>query len=122
MITGIGTDIVEIIRIKNAIKKRNFLSKIFTDNEIEYFRGKNMKPETIAGYFTVKESVSKALGCGFRKIKFKDIEIIKDSYGKPGVQLYNNAKKIADENKIIQIHVSISHSDDYAVSTVILES
>ena len=66
-ILDIGVDIVEIDRIKEALtKNERFLNKLFTKNEIEYFKSKNFKVETIAGNFAAKEAISKAIGTGIR--------------------------------------------------------
>ncbi|MCX7905065.1 MAG: holo-ACP synthase, partial [Caloramator sp.] len=68
MIVGIGTDIIEIERIKRAIERnRLFINKIYTENEIEYLKNKNT--ESYAGYFCAKEAVAKALGTGISGFK-----------------------------------------------------
>lgn len=122
MIIGIGTDIVEIERIKNAMNRKNgFLKKIFTEQEIEYLKRRNMRPEYVAGRFAAKEAVSKALGTGFRGFEFKDIVIEKTALGKPIVTLKGKAKKIAQKNGNHKIHLSISHTNNNAVAYAILE-
>ncbi|KXZ40518.1 holo-[acyl-carrier protein] synthase [Alkalithermobacter thermoalcaliphilus JW-YL-7 = DSM 7308] len=121
MIFGIGIDIVEIERIEKAIEKNSkFLSRIFTDREIDYFKSKNFKIDTIAGNFAAKEAVSKAFGTGVRNFKFKDIEILRDNLGKPEVKVYNNLYELSKNSKIYKIMVSISHSKKYAVANAIL--
>ena len=117
MIKGIGIDIIEIDRIKEAITKNSkFMDRIFTINEREAFKKKNHSPQTIAGYFAAKEAVSKALGTGIRNMRWKDIEITNDSLGKPCVTLYNNAKNLAYSMSIEKILVSISHSRENAIA------
>ena len=120
MVLGIGTDIIEIDRIKEAIKRENFMLKCFTEEEILRFPIK--KVESIAGNFAAKESVSKALGTGFVKFDLKDIEILRDDRGKPFVNLYNNAKNEAANKNIKHIEVSISHCEKYAVAFVVASS
>lgn len=120
MICGTGIDIIEIDRIKRAVERHpNFLNKHFTEVENLYFMSKKNSPQSISGYFAAKEAVSKALGTGFRSFRFIDIEIEKDSLNKPFVNLYGNAKKIAQEKHIGNIHLSISHSREYAVAHAI---
>ncbi|SCI36826.1 MULTISPECIES: holo-ACP synthase [unclassified Romboutsia] len=120
-ILGIGVDIVEIDRIKEAIDKNDkFLDRLFTDKEIEYFKSKNLKMETIAGNFSAKEAVSKSIGTGIRNFKFKDIEIVRDSLGKPIVKTYNNLQQICIDYNVLEIKVSISHSEKYAVANAIV--
>lgn len=117
-ILGIGIDIVEINRINKAISRNNkFLGRIFTDLEIEYFKQKNYRVETIAGNFCAKEAIAKALGSGIRGFDFKDIEILRDSLGKPTVKLYN---KLYEISKNSQIYVSISHCKEYATANAFI--
>lgn len=120
-ILDIGVDIVEIDRIKDAIDKNDrFLYRLFTDAEIDYFKTKNFKIETIAGNFTAKEAISKAIGTGIRNFNIKDIEVIRNSLGKPIVKTYNNLKQICIDYNILEIKVSISHSEKYAVANAIV--
>lgn len=123
MIKGIGIDIVEVGRIKKAIEKNDrFLSRLFTDCEISLYMSKGSKFTTIAGSFASKEAVSKALGTGFRNIKWKDIEILNDKMGKPYVKLHNNAKDIAYSQDISEILITISHTRYNAVAQAIATS
>ena len=120
MIKGIGIDIIEISRIKQAMGKSDkFIDKIFTSGEKKIFEGKNYSPQTIAGHFAAKEAVSKALGTGIKNISWRDIEILKDSLGKPCVILHNNAKNLAYSMNIDKIFVSISHSRENAIAQAV---
>ena len=115
MIRGIGTDIVEIKRIKKAMESNGrFLEKIFTNTELEYLKSRNLRAEYVAGRFAAKEAVSKALGTGFRGIDFKDIEIDRTTLGKPIVILKGKAKLIAKKEGQYNMHLSISHGEDSA--------
>ena len=119
-ILDIGVDIVEIDRIKEALtKNERFLNKLFTKNEIEYFNSKNFKVETIAGNFAAKEAISKAIGTGIRNFNFSDMEILRNDLGKPVVKTYNNLKQICIDFNVLNIKVSISHSNKYAVANAI---
>ncbi|MCT4507627.1 MAG: holo-ACP synthase [Tepidibacter sp.] len=120
-ILGTGIDIIEIERIKKAIKKNNrFLERIYTQKEIEYFKQKNYKSQTIAGNFAAKEAISKAFGTGIRGYNFKDIEILRNSLGKPVVKLYNELYKLSEKSEMKEILLSISHSKEYAVANAII--
>lgn len=122
MIKGIGIDIIEIKRIENSIQKnRRFMERLFTPNEIDYFKSCNYSINTIAGNFSAKEAVMKALGTGLRYFKWKDIEILRDDLGKPHVILKNNAKLVAENKDIARILVSISHCKDYATAQAVAE-
>jgi len=122
MILGIGTDIIEIDRIKRAIERTpSFLTKVFTENEIKLFSSKAFKIETIAGNFAAKEAVSKAIGTGIRGFALSDIEILRDNLGKPVVNISNVVKEnIKSENYIF--HLSISHNKSNAIAYAILEA
>lgn len=119
MIVGIGTDIIEIYRIKKACEKSCFLNKVFTKKELLKFK-ENIN--SLSGNFSAKEAVSKALGCGFKNISPKDIEILRDKNGKPYVTLYNKAFEYANMLSISNIHISISHNKKNAIAYVILET
>lgn len=122
MIFGIGTDIVEISRIKRALERNpKILNRLFTEYEIAYFQKRNMNAQHIAGSFSAKEAVVKALGTGISGFCWKDIELLRGSSGKPMVKLYNKAKEVAVKNKISTVFISISHSQSYATATAVAE-
>ena len=114
---GIGNDIIEINRIEKAIKKANFITKVFTENEIKLFEIKGNRTEFFAGRFAGKEAVSKALGTGFREFSLTDIEILNNELGKPYVTFKNS---IESYNKKYFIDISISHCKEYATAVAII--
>ena len=117
MVKGIGVDIIEIDRIEKAVQKSDrFVTRLFTEKEIEYFKLRNMKAESIAGNFAGKEAVVKALGTGLRGFQWTDIEILRDELGKPVVYLHGGAEKVAKDLGISQVMMSISHCKTYAVA------
>lgn len=121
MIVGIGIDIIEINRVEKVmLKNGEFLDRIFTKNEIEYFNSRKNRPEVIAGNFAAKEAVIKALSVGLRCYEWKDVEILRDALGKPYVILHNNAKNLVSDNCII--HITISHCREYAVANAVVEA
>ena len=123
MIIGVGVDIVEIRRIKDAIERNDsFIEKLFNKEEIEYLKSRGLRPEYVAGRFAAKEAVSKALGTGFRGFNFRDIIIDRTTLGKPIVELKGKAKIIAEKNGNYKIHLSISHGEDNAIAYVVLEN
>ncbi|SHE53752.1 holo-ACP synthase [Alkalibacter saccharofermentans] len=120
MIYGIGNDVIEVDRVRKTIEKNpRFLVKYFTESEREYFNKRKMSPQTIAGYFSAKEAVSKAMGMGFRFFNMSDIEIVKDAWGKPEVVLIGKAFEYAKDNNIGSILISISHSEKYATAMAV---
>lgn len=120
MIIGIGTDIIEIRRIEQAVSRNHFVTKFFTPKEIELFKKKN-NLHSIAGNFAAKEAVSKALGTGFRDFSPIDIEVLRDKKGEPYINLYKNAKMLAEKRNINNIYISISHCIEYATAYAVAE-
>lgn len=122
MIFGIGTDIIEIDRVKKALERNpKLLNRLFTDYEIAYFKKRNMQTQHIAGSFSAKEAIVKAMGTGLRGFCWKDVEVLRGSSGKPMVKLYNKAKEYASEKGIGNIFLSISHSHHYAIANAVAE-
>lgn len=122
MVFGVGIDIIEIERIKSAIKKNDkFLERMFTEHELEYYRLKKYKAESIAAGFAAKEAVLKALGTGLRGFTWKDIEVLRLKVGKPIVRFSGAVKEFVEVNGIGEIHISISHSRNFAVANAIAE-
>ena len=120
MIIGIGTDIIEIDRIQEAVNRSNrFISKNFTQLEIEMFESRGNKAQTIAANFAAKEAVLKVFGTGLRGCQFSDIEVLRDPLGKPYVVLYKGAKDIGESLGIETIHLSVSHSKSSALAYAI---
>ncbi|WP_018932008.1 holo-ACP synthase [Gracilibacillus lacisalsi] len=118
MIKGIGIDIIELRRIKEIVERQpKMLDRILTKAEkesLEYLQSDKRKIEFIAGRFAAKEAFSKARGTGIGPLSFLDIEIINQKNGAPILQ-----SKVLNAETCF---VSISHSDDYAVAQVIIES
>lgn len=118
MIIGIGNDIIETKRVEKASNRIAFLTRCFTNEEQTQLGNKAV---SLAGNFCVKESVAKALGTGFRHFMPIDIEVLRDEFGKPYVNLYGNAKIQADKQGVKKIHVSISNLKDLVSAFVVLE-
>ncbi len=121
MIIGTGVDIVEIERIAKAAKSGRFFEKIFSDAEITLFEACKYRMETVAGRFAAKEAVLKALGCGLGDLPMKDIETLRAPSGQPVVALKGAAEQKAREMGVGKMHISISHSERYAVAHVVAE-
>lgn len=123
MIKGTGVDIIEIERIRKAIKKDNkFIDRLFTKNEIAYCESKVKKAQHYAARFASKEAFFKALGTGWRNgMSWTDIEIKNDPLGKPEIELIGETQTYFKKMKYKSITLSISHSKEYAVGFVIIE-
>jgi holo-[acyl-carrier protein] synthase len=113
-----GIDLIEIPRIAATIERfgERFLNRVFTEREQTYCRG---KPERLAGRFAAKEAVSKALGIGIRRLRWRDIEILPRPGGQPAITLYGLAQQVAIEKAIESLEVSITHSRDLAAAVVV---
>ena len=118
MIVGIGTDLIETERVKKACEKSGFMNRCYTEQERSDFNGRYQE---LAGNFSVKESVAKSFGTGFRGFGFNDIEVLRDNLGKPYVNLYGGALEKARELGINKIHVTITNVKEYAQAFVVSE-
>lgn len=124
MIFGIGTDIVEVKRIRNLDSLEKFADKILSLNELEVFKSQidEKKVTFLAKQFAAKEAVSKALGTGIGKdIRFNQIEILRNSDGKPYLNHDGIITTILNDLGITKTHVSLSDEKKYALAFVILE-
>ena len=122
-IHGIGSDIVDVDRIKKAFKNKNFKNKIFSLNEIKITEDKLNKFSSYAKKFAAKEAFSKALGTGISGgISFKEISINKNKKGKPYVELLGRSKSIIKLilKKKYKIFLSISDEKKYAIAMVVI--
>ena len=123
-IYGIGTDIVNINRIKNLLSKKNssFKKRIFTNFEISIWNKRKNKIECFAKRFAAKESLFKAVSQE-NKLKFKDVEIKNNKAGAQKIDIkgrsLNNLKKIF-KNKKFKVHLSLSDDKPWAVASVII--
>ena len=118
MIYGIGTDLIEVERVRKACEKESFLKKIYTENEQKLIEG---NAQRAAGNFAVKEAVVKAFGTGFGKISPVDVEVLRESSGRPYVILHGQAERLAETEQITTVHVSISNTKEYATGYVVME-
>lgn len=122
-IYGIGTDIVKKVRVNKVWDKftNTFSQKILSDFEIAELEQITDKISYLAKRFAAKEAFSKALGTGFsQKVTLPEIEIYNDNLGKPHIKLHGQTKKLSENLKIKDIHLSISDEDEFAVAFVII--
>ncbi len=120
-----GVDLVGVAKFKEIFQRnKDFVSDIFTEAERGYCLSKKEPHIHFAGRFAAKEACIKALGMGLSGAgidhSFQEIEVTSHSSGKPLISISGWAAKVASKKGISQLTVSISHSSDYAVATVIL--
>lgn len=113
-----GVDAAEVSRIRRACERwgERFLDRVYTPSEQAYCRG---SAERLAGRFAAKEAVSKALGTGIRRLRWRDIEILPNRRGRPTVYLYGKATQRAFDIGASWLSVSITHTGDLAIAFAI---
>jgi holo-[acyl-carrier protein] synthase len=124
MIKGIGVDIVNVHRMERAVERwgSRFLKRIFTSAEIERCRQRARPAQCFASRFAGKEAFAKALGLGMRAgLRWRDIEVVKDHLGKPGLQLHNKAQKLLEAMEAERTWLTLSDEGDTALAVVVLE-
>ncbi|NWG13617.1 MAG: holo-ACP synthase [Acidobacteria bacterium] len=125
MIVGTGVDIVATGRFGAVLERQGerFIQRVFTSAEQEYCRAHRNPITHYAARFAAKEAFLKALGTGWAGgIRWLDIEVLRDPGAAPSIRLQGIAAQVASEKHVSTVHVSLSHSDEAAVATVILES
>jgi holo-[acyl-carrier protein] synthase len=119
---GIGTDIVECLRIAQMIERHGelFIARVFTQHEFEYCSARKAATQHYAGRWAAKEAVLKALGTGWiQGIGWRDIEVRNDATGKPRVALGGGAREVCERLGIVDLQVSISHCRSHAMAFAI---
>lgn len=122
MIVGIGTDIIEVERIKKAVEKPAFREKVFSAREIAYCE-QDKRGQSYAARAAAKEAFFKALGTGWRgKMKINEVEVLNDELGKPVIHLSGEALSAFQQTGGKKIYVSLSHIKEHAIAFVVIES
>ncbi len=125
MIIGVGVDRVVVSRIRSSLDRfgDRFVRRVFTEHEFEQASIKNDKARRLALLFAAKESVSKALGTGFKQgVAPRSIETIHRTSGKPDIILHGAAKQAAMNLGVGIVHVSLSDDDGIAMAFAVAES
>ncbi len=124
-ILGLGTDIVETVRIEEMMGRHGgrFLDRVFSADEQRYCASMNAPARCYAVRFAAKEAVSKAFGTGIgAELGWLDIAIERDAAGKPSVRLLGAGAETAERLGITEVLISLSHSEHYAVAQAIAVS
>jgi holo-[acyl-carrier protein] synthase len=125
MIVGTGIDIAEVPRIEASIARfgDRFLHRIFTADEIHYCESKANRIERYAARFAAKEAAMKAIGTGWNLgVTWRDVEVCRLPGGRPTITFHGKAAEFATKLGATHIALSLSHTQDYAIAQVILES
>jgi holo-[acyl-carrier protein] synthase len=115
---AVGIDLVEIARVREVLQRHRerFRSRVFTPTELAVCRD---RPHQLAVRFAAKEATMKALGTGIRGVAWREIEVLPNRRGKPLLFLYGRAQKRARELGLTCLEVSLTHSREYAMATVV---
>jgi len=118
-IVGVGTDIVECLRIGRMIEQHGelFLNRVFTEREVRYCQSRKRTTEHFAGRWAAKEAVLKSIGVGWRRgLSWTDVEVRNEGGGRPQVLLCGAAKELAVSRRVGDVLLSIAHCRAYAVA------
>jgi holo-[acyl-carrier protein] synthase len=123
LIFGLGTDIIEVDRVRKTIEANHgFRQQVFSPAEIEYCESKAYPFQHYAARFCAKEAFLKAAGTGLNAgVKLSEIEVVDEPSGKPVIQLIGAAKDFFGKFGFSKILVSLSHLKDISIAVVIIE-
>jgi len=119
-VRGLGTDLVEIARFRQALARRARLpDRLFTVGEQEYAYGQHDPVHSLAARFGAKEAVMKALGAGLGAFAFREVEVVRASTGEPSLALHGGAATLAAERGVRAWQLSLTHTDATAMAVVL---
>lgn len=124
MIIGTGVDVVDIARIRGILEKLKdrFVSRVFTSAEQQFCDGHRDAAPHYAVRFAAKEALFKAIGTGWAKgVTWLDVEVLREHQEAPVLILHGEAQRLSQSMGVRKVHISLSHSDQWAVAMVILE-
>lgn len=124
MIYALGTDLVEVARIERIMGRwrERFIRKVYSEEEMRYCSAKAFPAQHFAARFAAKEAFLKGVGLGMAGgVGFRDVEVATGAKGKPELRFHGRAREMVDRAGITESHISLSHTDRYAVAVVVLE-
>ena len=127
MILGIGVDLAEVDRIRDALERPatggRFRSRVFTAGEQAYCERRRRKYESYAARFAAKEAVMKALGRGWsREVAWIEIEVVRQRGGRPTIQLHGKTRAFAERLGVRHMHLALTHTAETAMAEVVAET
>lgn len=125
VITGSGIDAIEIRRIQHAMDRygRRFLDRVYLAAELAYCLRKRKSAESFAARFAAKEAAAKALGTGISfGVSWLEIEVVREQSGRPTLRFHGRAAEIAARQGVVHSNLSLTHTVDLAVASVVLEN
>lgn len=124
MIVGTGIDLVEIERIRQSVERfgERFLKRVYTAAEQAYCLRKKNAAESLAARFAAKEAGAKALGTGISHgVSWLEIEVVREPGGRPAIVFHGRAQEIARHRGVQAAALSLTHTRDMAMASVVLE-
>ena len=125
MILGTGIDIIEVARIASSFERfgEKFVNRILLPDEISYCLAHKNPAPFLAVRFAAKEAISKAFGTGIGSaLGWRDMEIRRKESGEPYVVLHGKGRELFAARGAKQLLVSLSHTENYAAATAVLEA
>ncbi len=125
MIYGVGTDIVNIERVKKVLSKNRdgFIKRVLSEHEQALLANKADSAAYLAKRFAAKEAFAKALGTGIgRVVSFQDLTVRNNENGKPHFIPSEKLRQYLVKKNIKQAHLSISDESKNAIAFVVLET
>jgi holo-[acyl-carrier protein] synthase len=121
-VRGVGIDAVDVARLRRVLDRRPRLAeRVFTDAERAYAAAAADPGPRLAARFAAKEAVAKALGVGIGAVSWRQVEVVRDEQGAPGLALTGAAADLAARRGVARWHVSLTHTDTLAVASVVAE-
>jgi len=124
MILGTGIDLIEVSRIASSFEKfgTRFVNRILLPDEIAYCLSHKHPAPFLAARFAAKEAISKAFGTGIgAQLGWHDLEIRRKESGEPYVVLHGKGVELFTARRASGLHISLTHTENYAAATAILE-
>lgn len=123
MIDAVGVDIADVERIRTALERwgDKFVERTFSGREADYCRKHRDEAIRFAARFAAKEAFVKCMGSA-RGIRWNEIELVNDRSGKPRIEVSERIRKRLEARKVRRVHVSVSHTVQYAVAFVVFET
>ena len=124
MILGVGIDLIEVARIASSFEKfgERFANRILLPDEIAYCLSHRKPAPFLAARFAAKEAISKAFGTGIgAALGWQDLEIRRKESGEPFVVLHGKGRDLFEARGAKSLHISLTHTENYAAATAILE-
>src|SRR4029077_2718322 len=124
MIVGPGIDLVEIARIQQSLERygERFLNRVFTPAEQAYCLRKRNAAESLAARFAAKEAAAKALGTGIsRGVNWLEIEVVREPGGRTSIRFHGRAAEFATRLGVVHAALSLTHTSNLSMASVVLE-